>query len=160
MARPISGPLVFIVVLASFAAACSAAGAPSGSTPTASSTSASASPSGSALGPGDSVTRPSFPAVSIPIASPGVAIELPATVLDPVLADAAQRSGVPREQIVVVTAVATTWPDGSLGCRAPGQMYTQALVEGWQVVVRAGTTLYDYRGAGVTTFKLCKTVPG
>jgi hypothetical protein len=42
----------------------------------------------------------------------------------------------------------------------PGQLYTQALVEGWQATVRAGTTLYDYRGAGLTTFKLCSTVPG
>jgi hypothetical protein len=97
--------------------------------------------------------------VSIPIASPASPVELPAVVLDPVLADAAQRSGVPREQLVVVTAVATTWSDGSLGCREPGQMYTQALVEGWQAVVRAGTTLYDYRGAGATNFKLCKSVP-
>ncbi len=165
MARPSSGPLAFIVVLAAFAAACSAAatGAPSSSSatsPTPSAFAASASPSGSANGPGDSVTRPSFPAVSIPIASPGSAVELPAVVLDPVLADAAQRSGVPREQLVVVSSTATTWPDGSLGCREPGQMYTQALVEGWQAVVRAGTTLYDYHGAGAKNFKLCRTVPG
>ena len=55
--------------------------------------------------------------------------------------------------------MATTWTDGSLGCPTPGQMYTQALVEGWQAVIRAGSTVYDYRGAGVKTFKLCRTYP-
>jgi hypothetical protein len=97
--------------------------------------------------------------VSIPIASPGSPVELPGVILDPLLADVAQRSGVPRDQLVVVSATATTWPDGSLGCPSPGQMYTQALVEGWQAVVRAGAKVYDYRGAGVNTFKLCRTYP-
>ena len=158
MARPISGPLAFIVLLASLAAACSAAAtaAPSASTATSPSPgAATTSPSA----PGDSVTRPSFPAVSIPIASPGSPVELPAVILDRLMADVAQRSGVPREQLVIVSATATTWSDGSLGCPTPGQMYTQALVEGWQAVVRAGATLYDYRGAGVGTLKLCKTYP-
>ena len=67
----------------------------------------------------------------------------------------------PREQLVVVSSPSRrTWNDGSLGCPEPGHFYTQALVEGWQAVVRAGTTLYDYRGAGMTTFKLCRTIPG
>lgn len=162
MARPISGPLVCIVLLASLAA-CSAAAtaAPSGASGSArpSLEAATASPGGSANGPGDSVTRPSFPAVSIPIASPGSPVELPAVLLDPLLADVTQRSGVPRDQLVIVSSTATTWSDGSLGCPAPGQMYTQALVEGWQAVVRAGSTVYDYRGAGVKTFKLCRTYP-
>ena len=157
MARPISGPLAFIVLLASLAAACSAAAtpAPSSSTGTSPSPAATTSPSA----PGGSMTRPSFPAVSIPIASPGSPVELPAVILDPLLADVAQRSGVPREQLVIVSATSTTWSDGSLGCPAPGQMYTQALVEGWQAVVRAGAKVYDYRGAGVGTLKLCKTYP-
>jgi hypothetical protein len=159
MARPISGPLVLIVLFASLATACSAAAtaAPSGASgaPSPSTAAATASPSG----PGDSVTRPSFPAVSIPIASPGSPVELPAVLLDPLLADVTQRSGVPREQLVIVSSTATTWSDGSLGCPSPGQMYTQALVEGWQAVVRAGSTVYDYRGAGVKTFKLCRAYP-
>jgi hypothetical protein len=158
MARPISGPLAFIVVLASLAAACSAAatGAPSASTGTSPSPAATTA---SASTPGDSVTRPSFPAVSIPIASPGSPVELPAVILDPLLADVTQRSGVAREQLVIVSATSTTWSDGSLGCPTPGQMYTQALVEGWQAVVRAGEKLYDYRGAGASNFKLCRTYP-
>lgn len=162
MARPISGPLACIVLLASIAAGCSAAAtaAPSGASGAASpNPAATASPGGSTGAPGDSVTRPSFPAVSIPIASPGSPVELPAVLLDPLLADVAQRSGVPREQLVIVSSTATTWSDGSLGCPSPGQIYTQALVEGWQAVVRAGSTLYDYRGSGVKTFKLCRTVP-
>lgn len=167
MSRPSIGPLVLLVVIASFAAACTvgATGTPAGSSGTsppipAPSAPPGASPTASPSGSGVSVSRPPIPAVSLPVGSPGVAITLPATVLDAILADAAQRSGVPREQLVVVTALARTWSDGSLGCPVPGQLYTQALVEGWQAVVRAGTTLYDYRGAGLTTFKLCSSVPG
>ena len=166
MARPRIGPLVCTIVIAVLSAACTAAatgapGSPSGSSsPAATSGTPSPSPSSSPGEPGSSVTRPSIPGVSLPVGSPGAPITLPAVVLDLVLTDAAARSGVPREQLVVVTAESRTWNDGSLGCPEPGHFYTQALVEGWQAVVRAGTTLYDYRGAGMTTFKLCRTIPG
>lgn len=36
-----------------------------------------------------------------------------------------------------VSTEAVTWSDGSLGCPQPGQTYTQALVAGWRLVVRA-----------------------
>lgn len=167
MARSRIGPLVCTIVIAALAAACTAAatgapGSPSGTNPPTAAPSGTPSPSPSSLPnePGSSVTRPSIPAVSLPVGSPGAAITLPAAVLDLVLTDAAARSGVPREQLVVVTAESRTWNDGSLGCPEPGHFYTQALVEGWQAVVRAGATLYDYRGAGMSTFKLCKTIPG
>ena len=58
-----------------------------------------------------------------------------AAVLPALLADAAQRSGVPQDRLRVVRAVAVTWPDGSLGCPQPGFSYTQALVPGWQVLI-------------------------
>lgn len=161
MARSKISPLVVSVVIASLVAACTAAstGAPSGSAgmslPTAAS---SGTPSPSPNGSDDRASR--LPIVSFPTGSPGPAIVLPPAVLDPVLADAATRSGVPREQLVVVSAESHTWPDGSLGCPQPGQLYIQIVMEGWQATVRAGTTLYDYRGAGTTTFKLCRTLPG
>ena len=159
MARPISGPLAYIVLDSRRLAAPARPPRPRRRARVRSGQPEPAAATASPSAPGDSVTRPSFPAVSIPIASPGSPVELPAVVLDPLLADVAQRSGVPREQLVIVAATATTWSDGSLGCPTPGQMYTQALVEGWQAVVRAGSTVYDYRGAGVKTFKLCRTYP-
>ena len=97
--------------------------------------------------------------------SPGVdptgkPVVLPKSVLDPILADAATRSGVAVDQLVVVTALSITWSDGSLGCPEPGQAYTQVVLEGYRVSIRAGTTTYDYRGAGMSGFKLCKSAPG
>ena len=40
-----------------------------------------------------------------------------------------------------------TWPDGSLGCPEPGNSYTQALVEGYQIGLRHDDRFFDYRGA-------------
>lgn len=48
----------------------------------------------------------------------------------------------------VVESRKVTWNDGSLGCPAPGVSYTQAKVEGWQVIVEVGGQQYDYRFAG------------
>jgi hypothetical protein len=61
-----------------------------------------------------------------------------------VLADAAGRTGLPREALVVERAEAVTWPDGSLGCGRPGMVYTQALVPGYRVVILAGDVRLSY----------------
>jgi len=61
--------------------------------------------------------------------------------------DAADRAGVDRADIEVVTNEAVTWSDGSLGCPEEGQFYTQALVEGYRIVVEAGTETFEYHGA-------------
>jgi hypothetical protein len=103
-----------------------------------------------------SSNRPLTPASDQPTqesAGPG-AVDLPASVVDPVVADVARLAGVPLDQVVVVSAEAVTFPDGSLGCPQPGMVYTQAMVDGYKVVAEAGGKTYDYRGTG-TTFRLC-----
>ena len=69
----------------------------------------------------------------------------PEHLLAPVLADASERSGVAAEDLAVVTSSPRTWRDGSLGCPAPGMVYTQALVPGWHLVLKAGDRELDYR---------------
>ena len=59
----------------------------------------------------------------------------------------------------MVEATWTTWNDASLGCPEPGMSYTQALVDGWRIVVKAGGSTYDYRFGGDSTPLLCQT-PG
>jgi hypothetical protein len=86
-------------------------------------------------------------------AGPG-AVDLPASVVDPAVAEVARLAGVPVEQVVVVSAEAVTFPDGSLGCPQPGMVYTQALVDGYKIVAEAGGKTYDFRGTG-STFRLC-----
>jgi hypothetical protein len=75
--------------------------------------------------------------------------------LERICADAAQRAGVALDQVKVLTVESVTWSDGSLGCPEPGMMYTQALVDGYQVVVEAGGTQLDYRGSGPGQFRVC-----
>ena len=59
----------------------------------------------------------------------------------------------------VVSAEAVTWNDGSLGCPEPGQAYTQAIVDGYQVVLEVGGERYDYRVGSGASVKLCDRGP-
>jgi hypothetical protein len=81
---------------------------------------------------------------------------LAASIIDPIVADAATQAGVDPSGVTIVSAHAETFSDGSLGCPEPGMMYTQALVDGYQVVVEANGTQLDYRGSGPGQFRLCK----
>jgi len=83
-------------------------------------------------------------------------VSLSASITDPIVADAAGRLGVDPSAVTIVSAHAETFNDGSLGCPQPGMMYTQALVDGYQVVVEAGGTQLDYRGSGPGQFRLCE----
>ena len=51
-------------------------------------------------------------------------------------AAAARHTGLAPEAHALLGAERVTWPDGSLGCPAPGRMYTQALVPGYRVRLR------------------------
>jgi hypothetical protein len=62
-------------------------------------------------------------------------------------ADAAERAGVAASDVTFVSFEMVTWPDGSLGCPEPDMMYTQALVEGYRIVLEADGERYTYHGA-------------
>lgn len=69
------------------------------------------------------------------------------------ITDLSNRLGISGNDIEVVTEEKVTWRDGSLGCPQPGMMYTQALVEGALIVLRAGGRDYSYHaGAGKPPF--------
>ena len=91
-------------------------------------------------------------------ASPGPSgsFDLPASIIDPVVAEAARLSGVPVDQVTVVSAETVTFPDGGLGCPVPGMSYTQVQVEGFKLVVDAGGAQYDFRGTSPDKFRLCE----
>jgi hypothetical protein len=78
-----------------------------------------------------------------------------ATLTDAVLEDAARRTGLAKSALVVEDAAAVTWPDGSLGCPQPGMLYTQALVPGYRIRVRAGDDLLDYHASRRGSIALC-----
>ena len=73
--------------------------------------------------------------------------DIPADLLRAIVVDASERTGATSEEIEVVSAEPAGWNDGSLGCPEPGQLYTQALVDGYRVIIRAGDQELDYRAA-------------
>ena len=60
------------------------------------------------------------------------------------LTDAANTTRLDVSALKIVSAEKVTWRDGSLGCPAPGRMYTMALVPGYRIRIQAGAELLDY----------------
>ena len=149
-ARAYHGRLM-IVRLALFATIWLVAGCTSASSSSPSGSPDAATPSTGAAGSLEPASQqPSL----APIASPGK-IDLPASVVDPVVADIARLASVPVEAVTVQSAESVTFPDGGLGCPVPGMVYTQVQVDGYKVVAVAGGTTYDYRGTSPGKFRLC-----
>lgn len=73
---------------------------------------------------------------SAPPGQPVASATLPRALRRAVIADAARRFQVPASAVVLIRAERVTWPDGSLGCPAPGHLYTQALVPGYRLVAK------------------------
>lgn len=90
---------------------------------------------------------------------PGDVTAIPQVILDAVLADASARTGVAIGDITVLIAKAVTWPNGALGCPQPGMMYTERIEPGYQVVVDAGGTKFDYRMGSSGAPSLCENPP-
>ena len=77
------------------------------------------------------------------------------SVRESALADAAQRTGLDRADLAVLSAEAVTWSDGSIGCPQPGMMYTQALVPGYRVRLRGPGGEMDYHTSARGALVLC-----
>jgi hypothetical protein len=81
--------------------------------------------------------------------------EVPDQLLRQIVSDAMDRTGASEDEIEVVTAEAVTWNDGSLGCPQPGMMYTQALVDGYRVVLDADGQELNYHTDNRGHFVYC-----
>jgi len=82
--------------------------------------------------------------------------EVPEAVLEVLRDDLVKRVGARRSAVKVVRAEEVVFSDGSLGCAQPGQMYTQATVPGYRVVLEHEGKEYDYRAARSGFFVLCE----
>jgi hypothetical protein len=80
---------------------------------------------------------------------------VPAPLLDKVLEDAQQRTGISRSQLEIISTEKVTWNDGALGCPQPDRMYTQALVPGYRISVRASDRTLNYHAAESGRLVLC-----
>ena len=82
--------------------------------------------------------------------------EVPEELFNDVLIDLLTRTGGDRTAVEVIKAEAVTWPDGSIGCPQPDMMYTQALVDGYQVVFSLNGEAHDYHLSATGYFILCE----
>ena len=76
--------------------------------------------------------------------------------IEAAIADAAERFGVPEEEVAVAAAVRVTWADGALGCPVDGVMYTQALVPGYLLTLEVEGRRHAYHGADGRAPFLCE----
>ncbi|MEX1280087.1 MAG: hypothetical protein AB1Z57_10600 [Acidimicrobiia bacterium] len=79
---------------------------------------------------------------------------VPDEVLDPILADAAERTGDDGPTVVVAEAV--EWSDASFGCPVADVTYAQVITPGYRVVVGAGGETLDYRSDEAGNFRICE----
>lgn len=77
--------------------------------------------------------------------------------VEPALLDLSRRLRVAEDEIEILEVEQVTWPDGSLGCPQPDQMYTQALVEGHRIILGHGGRVYLYHSGGDVPPFLCES---
>ncbi len=136
---------LLVLVVLPFVIGCSSAGT------------ASTGPNdGSSPGGGRPTTELSPPFQTAPTTGSPVTGEVPAGVMAAATADLAKRTGLDPSTFTVVRSEQVQWPDGSLGCRVPGQMYTQVVTPGYWIVIEAGGTSYDYRATETGVVRLCE----
>lgn len=83
--------------------------------------------------------------------------EVPQDLFDAALADLLAVSGGARSDVEVLKSESVVWNDGSLGCPQPDVMYTQALVDGYQIIFRVGDREYDYHLSADGAMLLCES---
>ncbi len=74
--------------------------------------------------------------------------------------DLAQRLGVAVDAIAVAEVELVTWPDGALGCPAPGMVYPQVLIDGVRVHLRVNEQIFAYHGDDRNPLFLCDPQQG
>ena len=75
--------------------------------------------------------------------------------LQQVIAAAAARAGIAPSAVQVISLQAREWPDTSLGCPRPGEMYAQRITPGYLVVVEAAGQRLEYHTDEGRTVKPC-----
>ena len=71
------------------------------------------------------------------------------------VADAAQRTGVAPTDVSVLQVEAREWPDASLGCPKPNELYAQVITPGYEIVLQAGGQQLSYHTDRARRAELC-----
>lgn len=72
-----------------------------------------------------------------------------------VIDDAAVRFGVSPEEVNLVDVTEAEWPDSSLGCPRPGEVYAQVITPGYLVRLEIGGETVEYHTDTAGRFVLC-----
>ena len=78
------------------------------------------------------------------------------TALAAAKADLAQQTGVPIEEIGLISIEAVDWSDTSLGCPQEGFMYAQVITPGYLMVLEADGQQYEYHTDQTTNVVQCQ----
>jgi hypothetical protein len=100
---------------------------------------------GTALEPDATHTEDTMPSTSEPSVPDAV---IASDLVQAAIADLVERTGAEPDEIGVVSVEEVDWPDGSIGCPQPGMVYTQAIVNGTEIVLRFDGTDYSYHQGG------------
>lgn len=71
--------------------------------------------------------------------------DVPEDILQDIIQDLTERIGADSDDIEVIRSEFVTWNDGSLGCPQKGMYYTQALIDGYWVILKIEGVEFDYR---------------
>lgn len=153
--HPRRGPAVLVLAAAALLAGCSAAASPATPTP--------AGAAGATPGASAPAGRPSDlpikvpPLATVPSTAQPIMGEAPAELISAARADLAGRvTTTAATGAAVVRSEAVAWPDGSLGCRVPGEFYPQVVTPGYWIVLAVDGKEYDYRATETGRVHLCK----
>jgi hypothetical protein len=73
--------------------------------------------------------------------------------------DLAERLGLPLESTQVISVTTAQWPDASLGCAQPGEVYAQVITPGFLVWLVAQEQMYEYHTDAGQLAVLCQEEP-
>ncbi|MDJ0661885.1 MAG: hypothetical protein QNJ42_20730 [Crocosphaera sp.] len=71
--------------------------------------------------------------------------EAPQAVINAVFNKITQNNAIEADNLQIQQTEAKTWSDGCLGLAQPDEFCTQALVEGWRIMVTDGQNTWVYR---------------
>ncbi|WP_009633527.1 hypothetical protein [Synechocystis sp. PCC 7509] len=79
------------------------------------------------------------------VQKPAVVESLSDRVASAVITDLSKQTGISPEKLKITRYSRQTWSNGCLGIAKPDEICTQALVEGWRVVVSGNNRTWVYR---------------
>jgi hypothetical protein len=84
--------------------------------------------------------------LSLLLAQPSLASpEPPNSVIAAARQDLSRKTNISVNRLQIQAAQPQTWPDGCLGLAKPGELCTQALVQGWRIILTDKQKTWVYR---------------